>query len=162
MLSRTQSGSPSPPIIMIVAVVVQSLSRVRLFATPGTTACQAPLPFTISQSLLKRMPIESVVPSNHLIPCHSLFLLPSISPSIGVFSNEFTLHISLPKYWSLHFSISPSNEYSELISYRIDLFDFLAVQRTLKSPLQHHNSKASIPGCSAFFMVQLSPYSFLF
>ena len=144
---------------MIVAVVVQSLSHIRLSATPGTTACQAPLSFTISQSLLKLMSIESVVPSNHLIPCHPLFLLPSIFPSIGVFSNEFTLHISSPKYWSLHFSISPSNEYSELISYRIDLLDLLAVQRTLKSLLQQHSSKASILQHSDFFMVQLShPY----
>ena len=145
-----------------IVVVVQSLSHVQLFATSWTMVCQAPLSFTISQSLLKLMSIESMVPSNHLILCHPLFLLPSIFPSIGVFSNEFTLHIRWPKYWSLHFSISPSSEYSELIFYSTDLFDLLAVQRTLKSPLQHHNSKASILGCSAFFMVQLSHYSFLF
>ena len=111
------------PVCLFVIVVVQSLSRVRLFATPGTTACQAPLPFTISQSLLKRMPIESVVPSNHLIPCHPLFLLPSISPSIGVFSNESALIIRWPKYWIFSFSISPSSKYSGLISFRIDRFD---------------------------------------
>ena len=102
------------------------------------------------------MSIESVMPSNHLILCHSLLLLPSIFPSIRVFSNELALHIRWPKYWSLSFSISPSNEYSGLISFRIDWLDFLVVQGTLKSLLQHHSSKASIFQCSAFFMVQLS------
>ena len=146
----------------MIVVVVQSLSHVRLFATLWTTACQAPLSFTISQSLLKLMSTESMVPSNHLILCHPLLLLPSIFPSIRVFSNKLALCIRWPKYWSLCFSISPSNEYSELISYRVDLFDLLAVQGTLKSPLQHHNLKTSILGCSAFFMVQLSHYNFLF
>ena len=107
------------------------------------------------QSLLKLMSIESVMPSNNLIFCHSLLLLPSIFPSIRVFSNESVLHIRWPKYWSFSFSISPSNEYSRLISFRIDCFD-LAVQGTLKSLLQHHSSKTSILRCSAFFMVQLS------
>ena len=110
-------------------------------------------------SLPKPMSIESVMPSNHLILCHSLFLLPSNSPSIRVFSNESALHIRWPKYCSFSFSISPSNEYSGLISFRIDWFDFLVVQRTLKSLLQHHSSKASILWCSAFFIVQFShPY----
>ena len=105
------------------------------------------------------MSIESVMPTNHLFFCHPLLLLPSIFPSIRVFSNESALHISWPKYWSISFSISPSNEYSGLISFRIDCFDLLALQRTLKSLLQHHSSKASILQCSAFFMVQLShPY----
>jgi len=108
------------------------------------------------QSLLKFMSIESVMPSNYLILCHPLLLLPSIFPSIRVFSNESVLPIRWPKYWSFSFSISPSNEYSGLISFRIDWFDLLAVQRTLKSVLQHHSSKASILWCSAFFTVQLS------
>ena len=107
----------------------------------------------ISQNLLKLMSIESVMPSNHLILCHPLFLLPSIFPSIRVFSNESALSIRWTKYWYFSFSISPSNEYSRLISFRIDWFDFLAVQGTLKSLLQYHNSKASILQCSAFFMV---------
>ena len=135
----------------------QSLSRVWLFATPWTTAHQASLSFTIPQSLLKLMPIESVMPSNHLILCHPLLLLPSIFPSIRVFSNELALHIRWPKYWSFSFSISPSNEYSGLISFRMDL-DLLAVQGTLKSFLPHHSLKASILWCSAFFMIQLSHY----
>ena len=110
-------------------------------------------------SLLKLMSIESLVPSNHLILCCPLLLLPSIFPSIRVFSNELNLHIRWPKYWSFSFSISPSNEYSELISFRTDWFDLLAVQETLKSLLQHHSSKASVFWCSAFFMMQLShPY----
>ena len=107
-------------------------------------------------SLIKLMSIESVVPANHLIPSHPLLLLPSIFPSIRVFSNESALHIRWPKDWSFSFSISPSGEYSELISFRRDWFDLLAVQGTLKSPLQHHNSKASILEHSAFFMVQFS------
>ena len=120
---------------------------------------QASQSFTISWSLLKLTSIESVMPSNHLILCHPLLLLPSIFPSIRVFSNELALRISWSKYWSFSFSISPSNEYSGLISFRIDWFDLLAVQGTLKSLLQHHSSKASIHGHSAFLMVQLShPY----
>ena len=119
----------------------------------------ARLPFTISWSLLKFMSIESVMPSNHLILCHLLLLLPSIFPRIRVFSSESVLHIRWPKYWSFSFSISPSDEYSGLISFRIDWFDLLAVQATLKSLLQHHNLKASILQHSAFFMGQLShPY----
>ena len=142
-----------------VIVVVRSLSRVRLFVTPWTAACQDSLSFTISWSLLKLVSIKSVMPSNHLILCHPLLLLPSIFPNIRVFSNEPTLRIRWPKYWSFNFSISPSNEYSGLTSFRIDWFDFLAVQGTLKSLLQCHSSKASILRRSAFFMVQLShPY----
>ena len=118
------------------------------------------LSFTISQSLLKLVSIESIVPSNSLILCHPLLLLPSIFPSIRVFSNKSALCIRWPKYWSFSFSISPSNEYSGLISFRIDWLDLLAVQGTLKSLLQHHSSKASVLWCSAFFMVQLShPYT---
>ena len=124
--------------------------------TPWTAACQASLSFTISQSLLRLMSIESVMPSNHLILCRPRLLPPSIFPSISIFSSESALHIRWPKYWS--FSISPSNEYSGLISFRIDWFDLLAAQRTLKS-LQHHSLKASILRRSAFFKVQLShPY----
>ena len=138
---------------------VQSLSRVRLFATPWTVACQASLFITNFRSLLKLMSIESVMPSNHLILCHSFPLLPSIFPTIRIFSNEQVLHVRWPKYWTFSFSISPSNEYSRLISFRIDWFDLLAVQGTLKSLLQHQTSKASILWHSAFFMVQLShPY----
>ena len=122
---------------------VQSLSRFRLFATPWTTACQASLSITCSWSLLKLMSIELVMPSNHLILCHPLFLLPSIFPSIRVCSSESVICIRWSKYWSFSFSISPSNEYSGLISFRIDWLDLLAVQRTLKSLLQHHSSKAS-------------------
>ena len=123
---------------------VQSLSRVRLFATPWTIAHQASLSITNCQSLLKLMSIESVMPSNHLILCHPLLLPPSIFPSIRVFSNESVLRIRWPKYRSFSFSISPSNEYSGLISFRMDLLDLLAVQGTLKSLLQHHCTKASI------------------
>ena len=127
--------------------------------TPWTTACQASLSITNSQSLLKLMSIELVMPSNHLILCCPLFLPPSIFPSIRVFSNESVLHIRRPKYCSFSFSISPSNEYSGLISFRMDWLDPLAVQGTLKSLLQHHSSKASILWRSAFFIVQLShPY----
>ena len=126
--------------------------------TPWTAAHQASLSFTISWNLLKLMSIESVMPSNHLVLYHSL-LLPSIFPRIRVFSDEQALHIRWPKYLSLSFSISLSKEYSGLVSFRIDWFDLLAVQGTLKSLLQHHSSKASILWCSAFFMVQLShPY----
>ena len=122
-------------------IVVQSLSCIWLFATPWTVACQAFLSFTISWSLLKLMFIKSVMPSNHLTLCCPLLLLPSFLPSIRVFSNDLTLHIRGPKYWSLSFSISPSNEYSGLISLRIDWFALFAVQGTLKSLLQHHSSK---------------------
>ena len=139
--------------------VVQSLSWVWLFVTPWTAACQASLSFTISQGLLKLISIESVMPSNHLILCCPFLLLPSIFPSIRIFSNESALHIRWPRYWSFSLSISPSNEYSGLISFRIDWLDLLAVQGTLKSLLQHHSSKASIFQCSTLFMVQLShPY----
>ena len=138
---------------------VQSLSHVRLFATPWTAACQASLSITNSRSLLKLMFIESVMPSNHLILCHLLLFLPSIFPIIRVFSNELAFHIRWPKYWSFSFSISPSSEYVGLISFWMDWLDLLAVQGTLKSLLQHHSSKASILWSSAFFMVQLShPY----
>ena len=133
---------------------VQSLSHVWLFATPWTVSHQASLSIINSQSLLKLMSIQSVMPSNHLILCHSLLLLSSIFPSISIFSNESALRIRWPKYWS--FSISPSNEYSGLISFRIDWFDLPAVQGTLKNLLRHHNSRASILWCSAFCMVQLS------
>ena len=133
--------------------------RVWLFAIPRITACQASLSIINSWSPPKPMSIESVMPSNHLILCRPLLLLLSILPSIRVISDESVLHIRSPKYWSFHFSISPSNEYSELISFRMDWFDLLAVQRTLKSLLQHHSSKASISQHSAFFVVQHShPY----
>ena len=127
--------------------------------TTWTTACQASLSITNSWSLLKLMSIEPVMPSNYLILCHPLLLLPSIFPGIRVFSNESVLCIRWPKYWSFSFNISPSNKYSGLISFRIDWLDLLAVQGTLKSLLQHHSLKASILHCSAFFIVQLShPY----
>ena len=134
-------------------LIVQSLSNIPLFPTPWTTACQASLSFTISQSLLKLTSIESVMPSNHLMLCCPLLLLPSIFPNIRVFSNELALRIRWPKYWSFRFNISPSNEYSGLISFRIDWFDHLSVQSTLKSLLQQHSLKALILWCSAFFMV---------
>ena len=135
---------------------VQSLSCVRLFVTPWTVAYQASLSITNSRSLPKPMSIESVMPSNHLILCRPLLLLPSILPSIRVFSIESALHIRWPKYWSFSFNISPSNEHPLLISFRMDWLDFFAVQGTLKSLLQHHHSKASILRHSAFFIVQLS------
>ena len=138
---------------------VQLLSHVWLFATPWTAARQASLSITNSWSWLKPMSIESVMPSSHLILCCPLLLLPSIFPSIRVFSNESALCIRWPKYWSFSFNISPSNEHPGLISFRMDWLDLLAVQGTLKSLLQHHTSKASIFGGSAFFIVQLShPY----
>ena len=138
---------------------VQLLSRVQLFATLWTAARQASLSITNSWSLLKLMFIELMMPSNHLILCCPLLLPPSIFPSIRVFSNESALRIRWPKYWSFSFSISPSNDYSGLISFRMDWLDFLAVQGILKSLLQHHSSKASVLQCSAFFIVQLShPY----
>ena len=137
----------------------QSLSHVQLFATPWTVAHQASMSITNSQSLLKLMSIKSVMPSNHLILCIPCLFLPSIFPSIRVFSNESLLRIRWPKYWSFSFSISPSNEYLALISFRIDWFDLFVVQGTLRSLLQHHSSKASSLWCSAFFMVRLShPY----
>ena len=140
-------------------VVVQFLSHVRLFATPWTAAHQASLSFTISQSLLKFTSIESVMLSNHLILSCPLLLLPSIFPSIKVFSSESALRIRWPKYWSFSFSISPSNEYSGLITFSIDLFDFSAVQGTFKTLLQYHSLKVSTLWCSVFFMFQLShPY----
>ena len=146
----------------VVVVVIQLLSCVLLFTTPWTTARQASLSFTVSWSLLKLMSIESVMPCYHLTLCHPLLLLPSIFPSMRVFSNESALRMRWPKYWSFSFSISPSNEHSGLISFRIDWFDLLVVQRTLKSLLQHHNSKTSILQCSAFFMVQALLISFIY
>ena len=138
---------------------VQSLSRVRLFATPWIAARQASLSITNSQSSLKLTSIESVMPSNHLILCRPLLLLPPIPPSIRVFSNESILRMRWPKYWSCSFSIIPSKEHPGLISFKMDWLDLLAVQGTLKSLFQHHSSKASILRCSAFFTVQLSlPY----
>ena len=129
-------------------------------ATPWTAARQASQSITNSRSLLKHMSIVSVISSQHLILCHLLLLLPSIIPSIRVFSNESALRITWPKYWSFSFSISPSSEYSGLISFRMDWLDLLAVQGTLKSLLQHHSSKASILRCSAFFMVHLSIHDY--
>ena len=138
---------------------VQSLICVRLFVTPWTAAHQISRSITNSWSLLKLMPSESVMQSNHLILCHPLLLLPSVFLSIRVFSSESVLHIRGPKYWSFSFNIGPSNDYSGLISFRMDWLDLLAVQGTLKSLLQHHSLKASILQCSAFFTVQLShPY----
>ena len=139
---------------------VQSLSCVRLFATPWTIAHQASLSITNSGSLLKLMSIELVMPYNHLILCHPLLLLTSIFPSIRVSSNESVLHIRWPKYWSFSFSISPSSEHPGLVSFRMDWLDLLAVQGTLKSLLQHHNSKVYILWCSTFFIDQLS-YSYM-
>ena len=139
-------------------IVFQPLSGVWLFVTPWIVAHQASLSFTISWSFLKLMSIESVMPSNHLILCHPLLFLLSVFPSITVFPKESGLCIWWPKYWSFSFNISPSNEYSRLISFRIDWFDLVAAQEALKSLLQHHSLKASIQ-CSGFFMVQLShPY----
>ena len=132
---------------------VQSLSHVQLFVTPWTAACQASLSITNSQSLLKLMSCDSVMPSNHLILCHPLLLPHSIFPSIRVLSNESVLCIRWPKYWSFSFNISPSNEYSGLISFRMDWLDLLVVQGTLKNLLQHHSSKAPIVLHSAFLIV---------
>ena len=146
--------------LLILLSSVQSLSCVRLLATRWTAACQASLSITNSQSLLKLMSIESVMPSNHFILCCPLLLLPSIFPSIRVFSNESVLRIMWPKYWSFSFSISLSNEYSGLIYFRMDWLDLLAVQVTLKSLLQHYSLKGSMFWCSAFLLVQLShPYT---
>ena len=150
---------PLGSIIWLQFSSVQSLSRVWLFVTPWTTACHASLSITNFRSPPKPTSIESVMPSNHLILCCPLLLLPSIFPSIRVFSNESALHIKWPKYWTFSLSIIPSNEHPGLISFRIDWLDLLAVQGTLKSLLQHHSSKASILRHSAFFIVQLSrPY----
>ena len=136
-------------------ISVQLLNHVQIFATPWTAAYQASLSINNSWSLLKLMSIESVMPSNHLILCHPFFLLPSIFPSIRVFSNESALRIRWPKYWRFSFNISPSNEHLGLIFFGMDWLDFLADQGTLKSLLQHHSSKASILWHSAFFIVQL-------
>ena len=167
VISRQEPGDPCwkcplislPPSTTLIShvwvVVVESISRVRLLETLWTAACQDPLSFTMSPSLHKVTCIESVVPSSHLILCRPLLLLPSIFPNIRVFSNESALHIRWPKYWRFSFSISPSNEHSGLMSFRMDWWDLLAVQGTLKSLLQHHSSKASIFPCSAFFRVQL-------
>ena len=145
--------------IFSVISSVRSLSRVRLFETPWTSACQASLSITKSWSPPKPMSVESVIPSNHLILCHPRLLLPPIPPNIRVFSNESALHIRWPKYWSFSFSISPPNEHPRLISFRMDWLDLLEVQGTLKSLLEHHSSKVSILRCSTFFIVQLShPY----
>ena len=135
---------------------VQLLSHVRLFATPWTEAHQASLSITNTQSLLKLMSTKLVMPSNHLILCPPLLLLPSVFPSIRVFFNESVLHSRWPKYWSFSFSISPANEHPGLVSFRMDWLDLLVVQGTLKSLLQHHSSKTSILRRSAFFIVQLS------
>ena len=145
-----------PVRLLIQFSSVQLLSHVWLFTTPWTTAHQASRSITNSQSLPKPISIESVIPSNHLILCHSLLLLPSIFPSIRVFCNESALRIRWPKYWSFIFNISLSSEHPGLISFRMDWLDLLAVQGTLKSLLQHHSSKASILQCSAFFIFQLS------
>ena len=138
---------------------VQSLSHFWLFATPWTAAHQASLSITNSQSLLKLMSIESVMPSNYLILCHPLLLLPSIFPSIRVFSNESVLRIRWPKYWRFSLNISPSNEYSELISFRKDWLDLLAVQRTLKSLLQHHSSKHQFLGTQLSLEKEVATHS---
>ena len=160
LLSFAQTNFPVwSDLLTIHLSSVQSLSHVQLFATPWTVACQASLSITNSWSLLKLMSIESVMSSSNPILCHPLLLQPSIFPSIRVFSNESVLCIRWPKYWSFSFSISPSNEYSGLISFRMDWLDLCAVQGTLKSVLQHCSSKTSILPCSAFFIVQLShPY----
>ena len=144
---------------MVQFSLAKSLSHDCLLVTPWTAACQASLSITNSWSLLKLMPIELVMPSNHLILCRPLLLLPPVLPSIRVFSSESVLCIRWPKYWTFSFCISPSKEHSGLISFRMDCLDLLAVQGTLKSLLQHHSSKAAVLQCSAFFIVQLShPY----
>ena len=137
---------------------IQLLSDVRLFITPWTAACQASLSNTNSQRLLRLISIESVMPSNHLILCRPLLFLPSIFPRIRIFSSDLVFHIRGPKYQSFSFSISPSNEYLGLLSFRMDWLDLLAIQRTLKSLLQHHNSKASILQRSSFFIIQVYLY----
>ena len=150
---------PSTNLLSVQFSSVQSLSHVGLFATPLIAAHQASLSITNSRSLLKLMSIKSVMPSSHLILCHPLLLLPPTPPRIRVFSSESTLHMRWPKYWSLSFSISPSNEHPRLISFRMDWLDLLAVQGTLKSLLQHSSSKASILRCSAFFTVNSHIYA---
>ena len=158
-IREMQIKTMSHPFTPIQFSTLQLLSCVWLFATPRTVACQASLSITNSRCLLKLMSTKFVMPSNHLILCRPLLLLLSIFLGIRVFSKESVLHTRWSKYWSFSFSISPSNEYSWLISFRIDWFDLPAVQRTLKSLLQHHSSKASILWCPAFFMIQLShPY----
>ena len=142
-------------------IFVHLLSCIWFFATSWTAACQAFLSFTNSWSLLKLLSIESMIPSNHLILCHPLLLLPSVFPSIKVFSSELALHVMWQKDWSFSFSISPSNEDSGLISFRIEWFDLLTFQVTLKSLFQHHSSKASFLQDSAFFMVQSHIYTWL-
>ena len=154
MIPWCSQGLPLKWLIMLFSV--QSFSRVQFFATSWTTAHQVSLSITNSRSPPSLMSIESMMPSNHLILCRPLLLLPSIFPSIRVFSNESALHIRWPKYWSFSFNISLSNEHSELISFRMDCLDLLAVQDTLKSLLQHNSSKASILQHSAFFIVQFS------
>ena len=149
----THIEDSAPSTLLLIFSSVQLLSCVCLFATPWTAARQASLSITNSQSLLKLMSIELVMPSNHLILCRPLLLLLSIFPSIRVFSNESTLHMRWPKCWSFSFNISLSNEYSGLISFRMDWLDLLAVQGTLKNLLQYHSSKVSIVWCSAFFIV---------
>ena len=149
-----KNNQPSVQRHLIVVVVVQLPSHVQLSVTPWTAVCQASLFLTISQSLLKLLSIKLVMPSNHLIFCYPLFLPPSILPINRVFSNESVLQIRWPQYWSFNFSISLSNEYSGLLSFRMDWFD-LAVQGTLKSLHQHHSSKASVLQCSAFFYVSI-------
>ena len=146
--------------ICSIIVVIQSLNPVQHFANPGTAAHQASLSFTISKNLFKLMSIELMMPSNHLILCRPL-VLPPIFLSIRVFSNESVICIRWPEYWSFNFSISPFNEYSGLISFRIDWFDLLAVQGTLKSLLQDHDLKASVFWCSAFFMVNFHTHTWL-
>ena len=157
---KCSQGWPWYPGIILPRIIqfssVQSLSRVRLFATPWIAACQASLSIINSQSSLRLTSILSVMPSSHLILCSPLLLLPPILPSIRVFSNESTLCMRWPKYWSFSFNISPSKEIPGLISFRMDWLDLLVVQGTLKSLLQHYSSKASILRCSAFFTVQLS------
>ena len=156
-MSQSYGKGVLPKIIQFSSV--QWLSCVRFFATPWTAACQASLSITNSWSILKLMPVELVMPSNYFILCHSLLLPPSIVPSIRVFFKESVLCVRWPKYWSFSFSVSPSNEYLGLMSFRMDWLDLLAVQGTLKSLLQHHSSKTSILQHSAFLIVQLShPY----
>ena len=161
MVSATATQTRAKEVLTFVILfsTVQSLSHVQMFSTPWTVACQAFLSISNSQSLLKLMSIESVMPSNHFILCHPLLLLQPIFPSIRVFSNESVLRIRWPDCWSFSLSISPSNEHSGLISFRMHWLDLLAVQRILKSLLQHHSSITSILPCSAFFIVQLlHPY----
>ena len=158
MYHKTSNG---PLLLSVLLLLLLShFSHVRLFATPWTAAHQTSLSITNSRSSLRLTSIESVMPSSHLILCHPLLLLPRVPPSIRVFSNQSTLHMRWPKYWSFSFSISPSNEHPGLISFRMDWLNLLIVQGTLKSLLQHQSSRASILRCSAFFTVQLShPYT---